>query len=100
MEKKIIKDLYCFQCSLQFDKKSIYDIHLKIMHNYKSREKCFENEIKTEPDEIQLPIESNIYLKNIPEENNDTIKHKISNQEKYKIKIFKCKHCNYSSSKK
>ena len=36
MEKKIIKDLYCFQCSLQFDKKTIYDMHLKIMHTKKS----------------------------------------------------------------
>ena len=25
MEKKIIKDLYCYQCSLQFDKKTIYE---------------------------------------------------------------------------
>ena len=34
MEKIIIKDLYCFLCSLQFDKKEIYDIHQKIVHNY------------------------------------------------------------------
>ena len=27
-----MKDFYCYQCSLQFDKKSIYDIHLSILH--------------------------------------------------------------------
>ena len=58
MEKKIIKDLYCYQCSLQFDKKIIYDMHLSIMHNYKSRANYFETEIKQEPEEIELPIES------------------------------------------
>ena len=33
--KKIIMtftDLYCSRCSLQFDKKSIFDIHLSIVH--------------------------------------------------------------------
>ena len=58
MEKKIIKDLYCFQCSLQFDKKTIYDMHLKIMHNRVSRSESFLTEIKNEPGEIELPIQS------------------------------------------
>ena len=58
MEKKIIKDLYCFQCSLQFDKKTIYDMHLKIMHNYISRSDLFLTEIKNEPGEKELPIQS------------------------------------------
>ena len=51
-----MKDLYCFQCSLQFDKKTIYDMHLKIVHNYISRTESFLNEIKNEPEEIELPI--------------------------------------------
>ena len=51
MEEKILWDLYCFQCSLQFDKKTIYDIHLKIMHNYISRK---ESEIKEEPEENHI----------------------------------------------
>ena len=46
-------DLYCFQCSLQFDKKSIYDIHLSIIHNYKSRTQTFIDVIKSEPEEIE-----------------------------------------------
>ena len=56
MEKKILKDLYCFQCSLQFDGKKIYDIHLSIMHNYKSRTESFLTEIKSEPEEMELPM--------------------------------------------
>ena len=56
MEKIIIRDLYCFQCSLQFDKKTIYDIHLKIMHNFISRTNFALTEIKKEPEEIELPI--------------------------------------------
>ena len=28
-----IKELFCEQCKLQFDKKIVYDIHLKIVHN-------------------------------------------------------------------
>ena len=33
MEGKVIKDLHCFQCSLQFDKEKIYDMlkrHMRI----------------------------------------------------------------------
>ena len=58
MEKKIIKDLYCFQCSLQFDKKTIYDMHLKIMHNYVSVKESILTKIKNEPEEINLPTNS------------------------------------------
>ena len=58
MEEKIMKDLYCFQCSLQFDKKTIYDMHLKIMHNYIGRSKSFLTEMKKEPEEIELLIQS------------------------------------------
>ena len=51
MKEKIIKDLYCFQCSLQFDKKSIYDMHLLIVHNYKVKPVSIETEIKSEPED-------------------------------------------------
>ena len=56
MEKKIIKDLYCFQCSLQFDKKAIYDMHLKIMHNYERRTEDFLIDMKKEPEDTELPF--------------------------------------------
>ena len=60
MEKKIMKDLYCFLCSLQFDKKTIYDMHQSIIHNYVSRKESFLTEIKKEPEELDMPKESNI----------------------------------------
>ena len=59
MEEKIW-DLYCFQCSLQFDKKSIYDMHQSIRHGYKNVAKpVFETEIKHEPEETEFVLESN-----------------------------------------
>ena len=54
MEQRILWDLHCFQCSLQFDKKSLYDLHLSIIHNYKSRPKPT---VKSEPEEIEFPID-------------------------------------------
>ena len=68
MEEKILWDLYCFQCSLQFDKKSIYDMHLSIIHNYRKRSESTLTKIKSEPEEIELPIESNDILTNLKEE--------------------------------
>ena len=57
MKMKILKDLYCFQCSLQFDKKSIYDMHLKLVHDHKNiAGSIFGTEIKQEPAEIELPL--------------------------------------------
>ena len=32
MEKLILKDLFCELCDLQFDKKSVYDIHMSFVH--------------------------------------------------------------------
>ena len=83
MEKIIIKDLYCFLCSLQFDKKVIYDIHQKIVHNYVSREEpSVLTEIKTEAQEIDVPTESR---------NDATTSGKI---ELTGRKYFACPHCN------
>ena len=39
----LMRDLYCFECSLQFDKKYVFDIHLSFVHGE-------ELEIKQEPD--------------------------------------------------
>ena len=57
MEQKILWDLYCFQCCLQFEKKSIYDLHLSIIHNHKNR---IETLIKNEPEDIELLPDSRI----------------------------------------
>ena len=70
MEKKILWDLYCFQCSLQFDKKSIYDMHLSIIHKYKKRKESILKEIKTETEEIEAPINSSDFQENLREKQN------------------------------
>ena len=48
MEPKIFWDLYCFQCSLQFEKKFIYDMHLSLVYKIKKNIDL----IKTDPEEI------------------------------------------------
>ena len=32
METNITKDLFCVLCSLQFDKKSLYEVHMSLVH--------------------------------------------------------------------
>ena len=53
MEVKILRDLYCFQYSLQFHKRSIYNTHQLIVHKYKEK-KGFQAEIKIEPEETEF----------------------------------------------
>ena len=80
MEKKILRDLYCFLCSLQFEKKLVYDLHVSLIHNYK--EKTFVTKIKSEPEETLL-VESDISLTNtdVQELNNSSSKQNISFQQ-------------------
>ena len=48
-------DNFCQKCSLQFDKKSLYDVHLKVLHGNEQNE----IEIKQEPLEIQgMPFQT------------------------------------------
>ena len=42
MNQVILRDWYCEKCSLQFDKKYVYDLHLTLVHGE-------ENKVKTEP---------------------------------------------------
>ena len=42
MNQVILRDWYCEKCSLQFDKKYVYDLHLKLVHGQ-------EIKVKTEP---------------------------------------------------
>ena len=44
----IATNLFCEKCSLQFDKKIVYDIHLSFVHNVKEKkdEKLTENNEK------------------------------------------------------
>ena len=94
MEQKILRDLYCFQCSLQFEKKSIYDLHLILIHNYKRTKETF---VKKEPEEIDLLNDSSkIQSKHsLQYELNGNV---ILNHEGKKLHV--CKFCNHKSSKK
>ena len=48
-------DNFCQKCNLQFDKKSLYDVHLKVLHGNKQNE----IEIKQEPLETQgMPFQT------------------------------------------
>ena len=40
------KDWYCIQCSLQFDSKCVYDLHIKLVHVLQILTKSIENEPK------------------------------------------------------
>ena len=118
MEQKILWDLYCFQCSLQFDKRSLYDQHLLIIHNYKNRT---ETAIESKPEEREMSIvTSNIQPEQV--ENQELIKnegkkslecetsgYKCSQKESLEIhfltlhegkKPFKCEFCNNTFSQK
>ena len=95
MEQKILWDLHCFQCSLQFEKKSIYDLHLSLIHNYKSRN--FDAiQIKSEPEEVESSNHS-IQIQSKPMEEQVLIKKVVSTKEKKKL--FKCVFCDKSFSK-
>ena len=58
------KALYCEKCSLQFDKKIVYDIHLSFVHKMnievKSEEKTIE--IKEEDESLVLQCEFSHHL--------------------------------------
>ena len=82
MEKNILWDLFCFQCSLQFDKKSIYDMHLSIIHKYEKRKESILMEIKTEPEEMKSSLKSSDTQENLREEqilnkNSDVMKKQL-----------------------
>ena len=77
MEQHVLWDLYCFQCSMQFEKRSLYDLHQLIIHNYKSK---VETVIKSEPADTNV---SNIQ--------SDVVKEK---------KLHKCRICDYSHTLK
>ena len=40
MEQKLLRDIFCFQCSLQFNGKAVYDLHQLLVHGGKTSFKC------------------------------------------------------------
>ena len=96
MEQKILRDLYCFQCCLQFEKKSLYDIHQLIIHNYDT--KTLKNAIKCEPEEIELlNHSSDIQLEHTEEQ--ELIENEASISEG-KTSLVLCEFCEKSFSNK
>ena len=45
-----MRDLYCYECFLQFDAKCVFDVHLTVVH----REKL--NNIKQEPNDSKPSV--------------------------------------------
>ena len=50
MAEIILRDFYCYLCSLQFDGKLVYDMHQSLVHKYKNDIKSVQEFIKTEFD--------------------------------------------------
>ena len=45
--KKINKALYCDKCSLEFDNKIVYDIHLSFVHKISGKVETDEKQLKS-----------------------------------------------------
>ena len=50
VKEQKFRDLFCLQCSLQFDGKSVYDLHLSLVHGIKDESKSEDSEVKIEID--------------------------------------------------
>ena len=79
------KNWFCHQCSLQFDSKYIYSLHLKLLHKHKNAKRSNKNELK-----LDESISS--------DEKSDSNNQIASDQKKKKT--FKCEICQYYSSRK
>ena len=80
MAEKILRDLYCYLCSLQFDGKKVYDMHQATMHNYENEVSSIQNIIKTEFNEEGTPITVDVTLTNSLNMNSNSVdKSKKSN---------------------
>ena len=97
----IVKDFYCELCSLQFDKKYVFDLHMSLVHGK-------EIKVKKEPvtSEIEMDLEKIIEKQSIQCEicqasfkyKQGLKRHKLSVHDGKKP--FKCEICYYSCSQK
>ena len=91
----LMRDLYCYECSLQFDTKYVFDVHLSVVHGEKL-------DIKQEPDSQPSVIyeAKELEIKHQGEENtqkNESKRRKVSmktasghkGKEKFKCDICK-----------
>ena len=77
------KDFFCEQCKLQFDKKIVYDIHLKIVHN---KDTTIKSELVDNKNDIPIEPSGDDY-----NENDNSTAHEGKMQ-------FKCIFCDASFS--
>ena len=57
MSKKVLRDLYCYLCSLQFEKKCIYDLHTSIIHKYREKTESIVKKAQVSKAEVDLIME-------------------------------------------
>ena len=82
-----MRDLYCYECYLQFDIKHVFDVHLSVVHGEKL-------DIKQEPDSQPSVIyeAKELEIKHQGEENtqkNESKRRKVSNKRASEQKIRK-----------
>ena len=92
LSQNLARDLFCEQCKLQFDKKIVYDIHLKIVHN---KDTTIKSELVDNTNDIPIETSGDDYNENFslckkPVNDNSTV-HEGKMQ-------FKCIFCNASFS--
>ena len=104
MSQIILRDLYCEKCTLQFDKKYVFDLHLDLVHGEKIKVKK-EPTIKEENFEhlqqseffFEKPYECNNCSAAFPTKSHLN-KHIASVHEEKKP--FQCSTCDFSFSEK
>ena len=79
MDIYLHKDLFCTQCSLQFGKKYVFDLHLSLVHGKV----------------LEIKKEANNFKENFSESKQDQDKLPIASKHEEKKKI-KCEICDYS----
>ena len=84
------KAFFCEKCSLQFDKKIVYDIHLSFVHKMNIEVKSEEKTIEIKEEDEGLVLQSEITKS----------KQNIANSIQRGNNSHKCTICDYSSSKK
>ena len=90
----LMRDLYCYECSLQFDTKHVFDVHLSVVHDKKleiKQEYDSQPLVVPEPKELEIiqPDEENCN-ENALKRRKVSIKKTKSVHEK---KQFKCDIC-------
>ena len=84
LENNILDDIFCKSCQLQFGNKTVYDMHMSLVHKIKTKSMT-ETIIKEENESFS---QQNI----IPSVNTSSETISSSNKEKFLIKgpIYKC----------